>query len=474
MKRLRGAIPLLFVLALPLCLLAAEKTAPLPKDLPPYGPLAPFHAPQVEVHKLDNGLTLWLVPRRGFPKVALVLAVRGGMARDPRDLPGLSQLLLATVDQGTRTRGAKQIAEEIQAAGGDLTGEAPADTLLVATSVLASKTDSVLALLADIFQNATFPPDEVALAKRNASDDLRAREAEPSFLANRAMAKVIFGDHPYGVLAPTQDSIAKSQPEILRGQYAERFRPDETLLVAVGDFDPDSFAAEVRHVFGKWQLPKQTAASVVSVPSQKILHDVFIVPRAGSVQTTFLLGAFAPTMRDPDFAASEVANAIYGGMFGSRLITNIREDKGYTYSPGAFLETRREAGLLLTRADVRNAVTGATLNEIEYELNRMATTLPDLEEMTHAQRYLVGLRAISLQSQESVARQLAKLWSLGLPPEELGRQSERIQKVTAREVEAAGRKYFPAAHATIVAVGDENVIRQELSPLGAAFHSVPP
>src|SRR5207244_935552 len=166
---------------------AAEKTTPLPRDLPPYGPLVPFHAPKAEIKKLANGLTLWLVPRPGFPKVALAIAVRGGLASDPVARPGLSTLLMDTINQGTRARTAKQIAEELQAAGGDLMGTSAADDLLMATHVLASKTEAALTVLADIVQNASFPASEVALAKRNAADRLRANESSPSFLASRAL-----------------------------------------------------------------------------------------------------------------------------------------------------------------------------------------------------------------------------------------------------------------------------------------------
>src|SRR5438034_6322346 len=163
---------MVMVLALSLAAVsrAAEKTTPLPRDLPPYGPLVPFHAPKAEIKKLANGLTLWLVPRPGFPKVALAIAVRGGLASDPVTRPGLSTLLMDTIDQGTRARTAKQIAEELQAAGGDLSGTPAADDLVMATDVLASKTDAALTVLADIGQNASFPARAVALAKRQGAD----------------------------------------------------------------------------------------------------------------------------------------------------------------------------------------------------------------------------------------------------------------------------------------------------------------
>ena len=470
---MKRRIPMLMLLALSIAVVsgAAEKTPPLPKDLPPYGPLAPFHAPKAEIKKLANGLTLWLVPRPGFPKVALVIAVRGGLASDPAARPGLSNLLVDTIDQGTRTRSAKQIAEELQAAGGDLTGVPAADYLLFATDALASKAHAALTVLADIVQSATFPADEVALAKRNAADTLRANEASPAFLARRALAKEIFGSHPYSLISPTQASITATLPEDLRREFARRFRPDQTVLIAVGDFDSDAFVRTVENLLGAWKAPALPAASLPPKPLATSPHGVYLVGRPGSVQTTFMFGTFGPLRGAQDYAATQVANAIYGGMFGSRLILNIREDKGYTYSPGASIQTYREAGVMVTRADVRNAVTGASLNEIEYELNRMATTSPSEDEMTHAKRYLVGIQGFLFQSQGSVSRQLAAIWAMGLPSEELGLEGERLQKVTAADADQAARKYFPASRQTIVAVGEEKVVREQLAPFGLAIHT---
>lgn len=473
MRLLRVTAFVALVCAVALGSFAEQKAPTLPKDLPPYGPLVPFRSPRVEVKKLANGFTLWLVPRPEFPKVAFVLATRGGMAADPKERPGLSELLVATLDQGTKTRTAKQIAEEIQGAGGDISGNARADAIVVSTEVLASKAEPALAVLADILQNATFPDSEVDLAKRNAAENLRAQEAEPGFLARRALAKAVFGDHPYSVVAPTQDSITKSTAEQLRREYGRRFRPDQTLLVAVGDFNAESLASAIQELFGSWTAPGGPPVPPLPEPSHANPRAVFFVPRPGSVQTTLVLAGFGPAERDPDYAAAEVANAIYGGMFGSRLIKNIREDKGYTYSPGASLNVRREAGILQTRADVRNQVTGASVNEMNYELNRMATTSPSPEEVARAQRYLVGLKAIILQLQAAVADRLANLWVNGLPPEELGRESERVQQVTAKEVDSVGRKYFPAAAQTVVAVGEEKVIRDELGRFGMEIKPAP-
>jgi zinc protease len=462
---------LAILLASPLAF--AQKPAPLPKDLPPYGSIKPYVGPQVRQDKLPNGLTIWMVPRPGFPKISFVLAVRGGMASDPAGLPGFSQLLAATLTQGTKTRSARDIAEQIEAAGGDLSANAAADDVILSTEVLSEKSPSALLLLGDIAQNSNFPAGEVALARRNAADDLQGEEAQPGFLARRELAKAVFGSHPYSVISPTRDSIAKVTPELLRQEFARRFRPDQAILVAVGDFQPQALLSEISNAFGAWAAPSQPPVASIAAPAQPNPHAIFMVPRPGSVQTTFVMGTFGPTDRDPDYAAVQVANAIYGGMFSSRLVSNIREDKGYTYSPGSFLQARRAVGVLETFADVRNAVTGASFNEIEYELNRMATTAPTPDEMSRAQRYLTGIQAIELQSQEAVAGRLASLWMDGLPPDELTKISADILKVTSQDVEDVGAKYCPAIRETIVAVGEPGVIQQQLAPFGIPIQTVP-
>jgi zinc protease len=474
MNALRWIFSLAVVLAFSVVAAAQEKgSTPLPKDLPGYGPLVPFQAPNTQVKKLKNGLTLWLVPRPGFPKVALALTVRGGRAADPKDRPGLSDLLLATIDQGTKTRSAKQIAEEIQAAGGDLAGAPRADSLVLSTGVLASKVDAALQILADVAENAAFPDDEVALAKRDAADSLRGREADPSFLAQRTLARVMFGNHPYAVISLTQESISQTSPAELRAAYAQRFRPDQALLVAVGDFEPAGFEAAIEKNFGSWTAADDPPVAAVPAPPENNPHAIFLVPRPGSVQTTILLGGFAPVRRDSDYAAAQVANAIYAGMFGSRLLRNIREDKGYSYSPGASLQLRAQAGVIRSRADVRNDVTGPSLNEISYELNRMATTDPAPGEVSRAQRFLVGTNAIVLQVQGAVAGELATLWVDGLPPDALGQENTDIGKASIQDVAAAGRKYFAAARQTIVTVGEEKVVREQLAPFGLEVQLAP-
>jgi predicted Zn-dependent peptidase len=287
------------------------------------------------------------------------------------------------------------------------------------------------------------------------------------------MAEVLFGHHPYHVVAPTQESIAASTATDLHRVFARRFRPDQAALVTVGDFENDRMLEAIKANFDSWKLPSQPPLEPPSPPAASPDHAVFLVPRPGSVQTTLELGTFAPRRGDADYEAAEVANAIYGSTFSSRLVTNIREDKGYTYSPFADLSDFRMSGLLITRADVRNEVTAPSLNEIQYELNRLATTTPSEEELSKAKHYLVGTEAILFQEQAAVAHHLATTWIDGLPTNEIAQHMDKVSQTSLAEVDQAARKYFPAYRTSIVAVGEEKVIRDAVAPFGIPVKALP-
>ena len=405
----------------------------------------------------------------GFPKIAFTLTVRGGYAADPAEQPGIAELLASALTQGTSKLSARQIAEQLQACGGDLQAVASSDSINISSAVLADQAAPALRLLADIAKNAAFAPSEVALVKQQASASLDANEAESRFLARRALYRALFGQHPYSIIAPTKDSIEKATPDDLKREFHRRFRPDGAALIIAGDFESSTILNEVKGTFGEWKAPQTSAIGPVPEPEMSVSKTVVYVPRPNSVQTALYLGTLSPSRKAADYQAVALANAFYGGMFGSRLVRNIREDKGYTYSPGSRVRTLVSTGLLVTQADVRNPVTGASFNEISYEMNRLATTSPEDQELTSAKRYLIGSLAVDLQSRSELTRQLAEYWQSGLPAASLAKEGEEIEQVNAAQVEAAGRRYFPVARMTIVAVGEEKVIKDQLAPFGLEF-----
>lgn len=470
MKKTRSLLAALLLLG-PLAALAAGPP-PFPKDLPPYAPDRPLPVPAVSKSSLPNGLALWLVPRGGFPKVSMTLAVRGGRASDPDGLPGLSDLLAATMNEGAGKLSARQIAEELQAIGGELSVSAGADAVYVSGTSLSSGAPRLLALLASVALAPAFPVDEVALAKENALQELEVAESTPDYLASKAFAEAVYGAHPYRRVAAGRETIGRTTPELLRAEHARRFRPDQALLVVAGDLDAQATGAAAAKAFGAWRAPAEAPGALPPSPPARS-RELLLVDRPGSVQSTIVAGRPGPAVSDPDWYDVLVANTLYAEAFSSRLVTNIREQKGYTYSPSGSFSARRAGGLLEVQADVRNEVTAATLLEVFYELDRLAATTPADEELAAAKRYQAGLYLLRNQVQGAVATTLARNWVNGLPPEALGEFVPKVNAVTADGVRAAGRKHFLSSTQTVVVVGDAKEVRPQLELWGAVRDAAP-
>lgn len=463
-SRVLAALLVASALAVPPAARAAEPP-PLPKDLPAFGPDAPLRVPATDRSTLPNGLALWLVRRPAFPKVSAVLAVRGGTAADPAGLDGFADLLAGTLKEGTAKRTSRAVAEELQAVGGDLSVSATDDAVVLHASALATGSGALLDLLADVALHPSFPAGEVALAKENALQELSAEESTPEFLARKAFAKAVYGDHPYRVVAATRETIGRTTPELLRAEHARRFRPDQALLVVAGDLDEAATKAAVARAFGTWKAAGPALPATPPSPPARG-REIYLVDRPGSVQSTIVVGRPGPRAGTPEWYDVLVANTIYADAFGSRLVSNIREDKGYTYSPSGGLSTAREGSLVEAKADVRNEVTGATLLEVFYELDRMAATKPTPAELAGAKRYQAGLYLLGNQIQGAVAGTLARNWVNGLPPETLAEFVPRVNAVTAEGVQAAGRTDFPSRTQTVVVVGDAREARAQLELFG--------
>ncbi len=413
-----------------------------------------------------------MVHRSELPKVVFTLTARGGDSLDPAAAPGLSRLMVKAMTQGTATRSSREIAEAAQAAGGDLAPAAGADAAQVGLTALSEHAGDALTLLADLVQNANFPAKEVDIAKSNMLDELRGNEARPGFLARRAWYQVTYGDHPYSIVSASSKTLQTATPESLRTLYSQTFRPEQALLVVVGSFDKQQLKSDIQKAFGNWKARGQAPAAAKE-PAPKLDHKIYYVERQGSVQTTMLIGATGPTLRDADQPYLRLANTIYGGSFGSRLIRNIREDKGYTYSPHSYTATLRYSGVVLTSEDVRNAVTGPSLKETFNELKRISSEAPTQSELDQARRYLVGNTALDLQSQSSVAGLLARFWVSGEPANHLDEEMAGIQKAGLSEVSKAARRYLAPDRMTVVAVGEKSVILDQLKQFGMEIVPAP-
>lgn len=444
----------------------AGPSAPLPKDLPPYAPDKPLPVPQIEKKTLANGLEVWVVPRDGMPRVDFVLALRNaGFAADGASTPGFASLLAGLLSEGTAERDSRAVAETAQQYGGSVGAGAGNDGITVYADALASNAAPMLELLAEVARTPSFPDNEVKLAQANALQALKAAEAQPAFKANRALLAATYGDHPYARTQQTEASIMAVTPALLRQEHARRFHPDRALLVVTGRVAPAEAFKLAEAAFGDWksvgeEAPETPAARREAKPAHVLIQ------RDGSVQSTLRIGRPAIPATDPDYVPMQLAGTVLGGGFSSRVNQNLREDKGYTYGASAGQSASRAGGRVQAGADVRNEVTGASLEQFFHEFKRLADEPVPARELDDTKRYVAGGYLISNQLQGSVAATLASNWLAGLPSDFLAGYVPRIRQVDAAQVQAMARKYFDPKDQSIVVVGDGKAIAEQLEPYG--------
>ena len=436
------------------------------KTPPPPGPARPLNLPKITEKKLANGLTVVLAPLPNVPKISSILTFRSATTTSDRDAhPGIAQIAAAVANEGTDTRTSKQIKEELRSIGGTLSLGSDADSTIMSASSLSEFSSRLLDLMSDVAQHPSFPQTEVKLAQENTIQQIRAGRADPGFLANERFQKAIFGNHPYGFVVPDEKSISALTPVDLKAFVGKYYIPNASHLIVVGDIDVDKTFAEIEKAFGSWKSGTVPPDENPPVPKRE-KRQIYFVNRPGSIQSAIYIGNTSIPRKDKDYFAIRTADTIYGGSFYSRLTRNIRESKGYTYSPFSSSNTRAKTGSFLAGAFVRNEVTGPTLLEIFYELDRMRVLPVTDEELSAAKEYSNGNFSVELASQFGLAGRINTIYIYDLDKNFINDFRPKIDAVTTADIQRAAAKYFDTYRAAIVIVGDWDKVKDQVTPFG--------
>jgi zinc protease len=433
------------------------------KQPPPPLPARPIKLPAAHEITLPNGLVVLVVEDSRLPLVSYRLALRTGDAHDPSELPGLMDMLTGLLTEGTESRTSREIADEVARLGATLHAGANSDYTTVAASSLATFSENIFELMADVALRPVFPPNEVELAKQNTKESLKQQRAQPSFLASEMVARVMFGQHPYHVTAPTPESIDRTTRERLVEFHRLTFVANNAVLLVAGDVQQDAILRQVESLFGNWQ-PGHVPSDDFPLPPQRRSRSAYIVDRPGSAQANIVVANQGITRTSPDYFPMLVMHTVLGANASSRLFMNLREEKGYTYGAYSSLDARRTAGTFRATAEVRTPVTGDSLKEFFYELNRIRNEPVSEKEIADAKSYLTGVFPLRLETQEGLVDQLVQIKMFDLAEDYLEFYRNRIQAVTIPQVQEAARKYVRSDEAAIVIVGDGAQIADQVKP----------
>ncbi len=434
---------------------------------PPLGAERPFRAPEVKTAKLDNGMEIFVVEKPELPKVLVGISTRAGAVADPAGKAGVAAMTARMLRRGTETRSAIEIDEAFGSFGSNISGMASREQATLGTEVLSRDLSPAMEIMADVAMNPSFPADEFEKEKQLTLDGLKQAENNPNAVANRVGAMIAFGrDHVYGrplgglpatVSAITRDDLIKF--------HAERWRPGSTALVFIGDVTLDQAVAAARTHFGPWS---GGPAPAINVPATQGFEPgkVYLVDRPGAAQTVVAHILTAPERKSPDYYALSLANAVYGGGFGTRLNLNLREDKGYSYGVFAFPQHLSAAGTWIASGGVQTDKTKESVVEFMKELRNIAGEKPiSAEEFSKARLARTRGYAQQFEGYQRIGQQIADLWIAGLPMSTLQAEPEELNKLGLSTVNAIAAKYAAPAKSSLLLVGDLSKIEAGIREL---------
>lgn len=428
---------------------------------PAVGTPKPFKVPASESFKLPNGMLVTLIPYGIAPKTVLSLRVYSGNLNEGNDT-WLADLTGEMLNEGAAGRSAAQIADEAASMGGGLGIGVGAHETGLSISVLSEFGPRAVALLADVAQRPNLPASEFDRVKQNLARNLALAKSEPGTLADVALAQAYYGNHPYGRVLPTEAQLAEYDLADVQRFYADNFGAARARLYVAGQFDNAAMKAAIMRAFSGWKAgPQRLSLPPTPTPGPQLI----LVDRPGAPQSTLRIAFAAPAAGAAEDIPFRVSNSLLGGSFNSRITNNIRENKGYTYSPYSGINFNAGEASWTFDADVTTNVTGAALHEVFSEIRRLQTEPPTAEESSGTRAYLAGTFILSNSSASSLIGSIANRDFHGLPTNWLDQYVPTVLAVTPAQMEEAARTSLPLEKMTVVVVGDLKTVRPQIEAL---------
>ncbi|HEX8572604.1 MAG TPA: pitrilysin family protein [Allosphingosinicella sp.] len=454
---------------------AAAPAQGFPKTMPEAGTPKPFTVPASETYRLANGMQVTLIPYGQIPKATVSLHVYAGGLNEGEDR-WLSTLTAQMLREGAAGRSGAAIAEAAAGMGGQLgIGTSQHETTL-GLSVLSEHADNAIRLIGDVARRPDFPQSEFGRVRDSLLRNLAVTKSQPQPAANAALAAAYYGArHPYGRLFPTEGQLKGYTLEEARAFHQANFGARRARLYVAGRFDPAAVREAVNLAFGDWAAgPERLRLPPQPQPGPRLI----LVDRPDAAQSTMRIAFPAPVAGDPSDLRFRVTNALLGGAFNSRITTNIREKRGYTYSPGSGVTWNPGEAMWAFNADVTTDVTGPALKEVIGEIRRLQTEPPTATEAAGMRTYMAGIFVLQNASPAGLINSIANRDFHGLPSNWLESYIPGVLAVDAPAMREIAARQLPLERMTIVVVGDLAKVEPQLKALpelqGVKFERVKP
>jgi len=433
---------------------------------PKPGPAPKFTLPQGESFQLPNGLRVIHHYNPALPLVAAELVVKSGSDANPDDAPGMAGFTAQMLQEGTATRSAPRIADEIAQLGAFLGSGSSTDASTVSLLSLKSTFAQALDVLADVAQHPAFPTAEVERQRAARIGALTQQRDNPELVAAVASAGALYGaKHPYGYgQLGTEQAIRAVTRDDLYQFWRRHYLPTNAALIVSGDITLDELRALATSRFGGW--PRAVPAPLVMGDPEGTKARLVMVDKPGAPQTALRVTQLAANRKTPDYPAMQVMNAALGGLFSSRINLNLREEKGYSYGVFSGFRYDRTPGPFVIAGSVRTDVTGPSIAEIFKEVRGIRATPLPAAELAGARDSQVYSLPGQFETNSTIVGSLAETYVFDLPPDYWRGLPDQFRRVTAQQVQAAAGKYLVPERMKVIAVGDRAKVLPQLKSLG--------
>lgn len=403
---------------------------------------------------LENGMVLLLSERHTIPSVTINMLIKAGQVSEPPDKAGLAHITAGLLTDGTKKRSSSQIAEEIEFVGGGIGASGGDDSASVNLTILKKDLDLGLDILSDILINPVFPEDEIKRKVRETKASIEKEKENPSAVAGKEFAKTVFGDHPYGRpvegLPETLDRIIRD--DIVKF-HAANYIPNNTIMAVVGDITEEEIVSKLNRYLKDW---KKREVVNPEFPPVKPLSLKIVKPINKKItQANIVLGHIGIERESPDYYAAYVMNYILGGGgFTSRLMDNIRDNKGLAYDVHSYFAPMKYSGYFNVGVQTKNESAKVAIEEVLKEMERIRKEPVTDKELEDAKAYLTGSFPLKLDTNKKIAGMLTAIEFFNLGLDYPDRYPKMINALTKDDILTVARKYLNPDNYTMVVVGD--------------------
>jgi zinc protease len=441
--------------------------------LPRPGPESLFTFPEIRRSRLANGLEVWTAEHHEVPLVSALVLIRAGAAFDPVDRPGLAAITGDLLDEGCGDLDALGLHDALGRLGAQLDTEVGADATLVGLTTLARTAAPAIDLLAQMVRQPRIAEQDFERVRDLRLNRLLQLRDMPPAVAERAFVQLVYGDHPYGHLPIGNEASlrAMSRDETTRFHGA-MYDPDRATVIAVGDATHDRLRDLVAASFGDWESPAASRgyadpASLQVPPRATDGSRLHVVPRSAAPQSELRIGHVAAARRSPDYHALVTLNLVLGGQFVSRINTNLRERRGYTYGARTSFDFRRGPGPFVLHASVQSEATVDAIREAFHEIRAIRDERPvTADELMLGRATLTRGYPRNFETAEQVGRAAAQLALYDLPDDYFTTFVPKVMALTPDDLTRAARTHIDPDRLLTVIVGDRDAIGPSLADLG--------